>query len=130
MENQPPKARKAGTILLLEDDRALRLLCTAILEQAGYNVLAAEDSEEAALQVATGISIDLLLADILLPGLSGPEFARELRVKNPDLKILFVTGSEEPIVLQTLDLVENQRFLHKPYNRDTLLAAVRETLGT
>ena len=129
MENQPSKPRKPATILLLEDDRALRLLCKAILEQAGYKVLAAEDAEEAAAHAAAGTSIDLLLADVLLPGLSGPEFARELRGKNPGLKILFVTGSEEPIVLQTLDLVENQRFLHKPYNRDTILTAVRETLG-
>jgi two-component system cell cycle sensor histidine kinase/response regulator CckA len=127
MENQILRPRKAATILVLEDDRALRLLCKAILEQAGYKVLAAEDAGEAAAH-ATKESIDLLLADILLPGLSGPEFARELRGKNPGVKILFVTGSEEPVVLQTLDLVEKQRFLHKPYNPESILAAVRETL--
>lgn len=118
-----------ATVLVLEDDEAFRSLAAAILKQAGYNVLTAGDSNEA-IEVAAKHSakIDLLLTDILLPGLSGPEFARELREQNPGLKVILMSGSGEPAVLETTHWVKNEKFLPKPYNRETILLAIREAL--
>lgn len=119
-----------GTILVLEDDDAFRMMAAAILRHAGYTVLTAADSNEAA-DIATNNpgKIDLLLADILLPGLSGPEFARELKEQNPNLKVILMSGSGEPVVLETTHWVKNEKFLPKPYNRETILETVRQALG-
>jgi two-component system cell cycle sensor histidine kinase/response regulator CckA len=121
---------RSKTILLIEDDAPLREMVERVLEKAGYRVLAAEDGAQAAELIARGKeTIDLLLADILLPGLSGPEIARELRAQNPNLKVVFASGSHSDNVLHTIDLIEKPTFLSKPYEASALLNAIRGALG-
>ena len=117
-----------ATILLVEDDRELRNVGVRVLTKAGFNVLAAEDAIEAA-GVLTQEHVDLLVADILLPGLSGTELAREVRQQYPDVRILFVSGSHHEPALDSIDLVESAVFLPKPYTPDQLIAAVRKSLA-
>jgi CheY-like chemotaxis protein len=122
-------AREA-TILLVEDDEPLRKLVATVLTREGYRVIAAEDAIEAAeLLTSEETSIDLIIADILLPGLSGPELAREILSDHPDVKVIFVSGSKDENVLETAELVANERFLSKPYTPETILNAVREALA-
>src|ERR1039457_5235614 len=82
------------TILLVEDDPALRSMVKKSLESNGYNVFSAEDSVNANEQTKRrwGI-IDLILADINLPGLTGGEYADYLKAINPDLKIIYMSGA-------------------------------------
>jgi len=118
------------TILLIEDDDALREMVERLLKKEGYRVLTAGDGAQAADVVAREkATVDLLLADILLPGLSGPEVARELRAQNPNLKVIFASGSHSDNVLHTIDLVDRPTFLSKPYEPKALLASVRAALG-
>jgi CheY-like chemotaxis protein len=122
-------AREA-TILLVEDDEPLRKLVATVLTREGYRVIAAEDAIEAAeLLTSEETYIDLIIADILLPGLSGPELAREILSDHPDVKVIFVSGSKDENVLETAELVANERFLSKPYTPETILNAVREALA-
>ncbi len=130
MGTETKAATPVANILLIEDDDALRRLGVSILTQANYRVLAAVDGNEAAEIVSREQdSIDLLIADILLPGLSGSEVARELVEQRPDLRVILVSGTEEPVVLETLALVKNVRFLRKPYSREQLLTTIREALA-
>ena len=130
--NPPDKhlASESKTILLIEDDDALREMVERILKKEGYRLLTAADGGEAADVVAReNARVDLLLADIILPGLSGPEVARELRAQNPNLKVIFASGSHSDNVLHTIDLVDRPTFLSKPYEPKALLAAIRAALS-
>jgi two-component system cell cycle sensor histidine kinase/response regulator CckA len=123
-------AAEEATILIVEDDEALRKLVATVLSKAGYRVLAAEDAIEAAeLLTSEECEIDLIIADIILPGLSGPELAREVLEQHPNVKVIFVSGSQAESVLETTDLVPNERFLPKPYTPDTILDIVRDVLA-
>jgi two-component system, cell cycle response regulator CpdR len=78
-------------ILLAEDDDSLRAFLSRALERAGYHVRACPDGEEALLALNDG-PYDLLLTDIVMPGVDGIEVAREAAVRQPDLRIMFITG--------------------------------------
>ncbi len=78
-------------ILLAEDDDSLRAFLSRALERAGYQVRACPDGEEALIALADG-PYDLLLTDIVMPGVDGIEVAREAAVRQPDLRIMFITG--------------------------------------
>ena len=102
---------ESKTILVIEDDHALRELVERVLRKEGFEVLSATDGDEAAQLIAGHKGkIDLLLADILLPGLSGPEIARELQGQNPNLKVIFASGSHSGNVLDTIGLVDRGGF--------------------
>jgi CheY-like chemotaxis protein len=103
-------------------------MCT-VLERAKYDVLEAANAEEAlilATQVAT--PIDLLLTDVVMPGMSGPELYDQLRRQQPELKVLFLSGYDR-------DLIGDRRsrtgvgFLPKPFAPETLLSKISEFLG-
>jgi DNA-binding response OmpR family regulator len=80
-----------GTILVVEDDRELRDVLGAILREPGYTVLTASDGYEAA-RILADRSIDLLIADIKLPGLSGFELARQAKLMRPHLHVIYLSG--------------------------------------
>jgi two-component system cell cycle sensor histidine kinase/response regulator CckA len=118
------------TVLVVEDDESLRKVATSVLKRAGYRVLEASDSDEAAQLWRSEFSqIDVLFTDILMPNLSGPELARELLAVRPDLKVVFSTGSERPAVKKTIHLVERKRFLQKPYTTGQLREAIAATFS-
>jgi two-component system cell cycle sensor histidine kinase/response regulator CckA len=113
------------TILIIEDQEHLRQMTAAVLEREGFNVLQAGDANEAAeIWERDKFSIDLLFADILIPGLSGPEIAREFLISRPDLKIVFSSGNTRSAVLETAQLIQGATFVRKPYPIGTLISAV------
>lgn len=120
---------KGETILVVEDEPAVRRFTSALLERLGYQVLTCETGEQA-LQVAEEYSgpIDLLLTDVVMPGVQGPELAAGLLELRPETYVLFVSGYAEPERLLDLSLTETRAFLQKPFSMDTLAQQVRVLL--
>lgn len=121
---------KSHTILLVEDEKGVRDLIRSMLLQRGYSVLFAGDSE-AAMKIASMHfgDIDLLIADVVMPGLNGPELARRLRAKRPNLRVLFISGFVREAAVQHATL-PNVVFLEKPFPPETLVGKVQEILQT
>jgi two-component system, cell cycle sensor histidine kinase and response regulator CckA len=113
------------TILLVEDEESVRRLASLLLERSGYRLLVASSAEEA-LQTARAFAgeIDLLLTDVVLPGLNGRRLADLLRVERPRTKVVFASGYfDDGGVLEP-----GSDFIQKPFNPDTLARSVRRAL--
>ena len=119
-----------GTILLAEDEEFIRKLTCRILTARGYKVLTAANGAEALTVAEREISrIDLLLTDVVMPGLGGAELARELRRNRPDLPVLYMSGyAFEALDLE--ELGERELYLPKPFTSDVLLKAIGKLLTT
>ena len=117
------------TILLVDDEDSIRDFLAEILSEQGYKVIEATNGEEG-LQVFKGYNekIDLLISDITMPKMSGPELATKLRELQPKLKALFISGNvgNEYINEQTAD--SKTSFLQKPFTYDSIISKVREIL--
>jgi len=123
-----PTSPGALTILIVEDDDAVRELASRLLEAAGFRVLAARDGVEA-LQSATefGSSLRVLLTDIVLPRMRGSELASRLTLLRPDLKVILMSGYTEHIA-QNQNLPSDALFLEKPFTREQLLRTINQAL--
>lgn len=122
-------ARGSETILVLEDESGLRALIRRVLEKQGYTVLEASNAETASLLAREHAGrIDILLADVVLPGASGRAVADELLVHRADLKLLFMSGYTEDAISRRGVLAPNTPFINKPFSADALAAKVREVL--
>src|SRR5207249_4083063 len=129
------KPREAGsvagseTILLAEDDTMLRPLAKALLEKLGYRVLDAGNATEAltASRAHKG-PIHLLVADVVMPGASGRELARQLAESRPDTRVLYVSGYTDDAIVHHGMLEPGLNFLQKPFTPATLAKKVREVL--
>ncbi len=121
--------RGSETVLVVEDETALRTLTRRVLERHGYTVLDAA-SAEAAATLAQGYAapIHLLLADVVLPGGSSRELADALLMQRPQLKVLFMSGYTEDAIVHRGVLAANTPFINKPFSADGLVAKVREVL--
>jgi two-component system, cell cycle sensor histidine kinase and response regulator CckA len=121
-----PAARGDETVLLVDDDHGVRTLARAILQAQGYQVVEASNGLDA-LRVAAGHAddIDVLVADVVLPGLRGPHLAEWLRIERPDLAVLLLTGSESD---RPVDARPDDAILLKPFEPTALLAGVRAAL--
>jgi two-component system cell cycle sensor histidine kinase/response regulator CckA len=118
------------TILLVEDEEALRRYCRSILERSGYTVLEAGSSEEALDIVrSTHPDLGLLLTDVVLPRASGPELGRNLRSLMPGVRILFMTGYSEDLVSRHEQLPPGADVLEKPFDAAGLLSRIRKALS-
>ncbi|MFY9893419.1 MAG: response regulator [Xanthobacteraceae bacterium] len=119
-----------GTILLVEDEEGLRALNARGLASRGYTVIEAGNGLEAIdlLEKFDG-QIDLVVSDVVMPEMDGPTLARELRSRNPDLKIIFVSGYAEDAFQKHLPDHGQYAFLPKPFTLKQLVAAVKETLA-
>jgi DNA-binding response OmpR family regulator len=118
------------SILLVEDEVHLSEMTAAMLERFGFNVFQASDSREAAnLWDSDHQSIDLLLADILLPSGIGPEIAVDFRKTKPSLRVIFTSGSDRRLVVETAHMVRGAKFIRKPYTVKGLLDLVRSELA-
>jgi CheY-like chemotaxis protein len=136
--DEPPQQRRSSplsapgggteTVLLVEDDAALRGIVKELLEEAGYNVFAADPDEALELASAEHTRIDLLLTDVAMPGLTGPDLTRRLREVQPGLPVLFMSGHSESGVLEGDPLAPGAAFLQKPFASDVLLRKVRQVL--
>ncbi len=127
-EATPPRA--TGTILLVEDEEAVRRLARRVLEEVGYRVLEAADGPEA-LRLAErwDDAIDLVVTDVIMPGMSGQELSARLREQRPWLRILYVSGYTDDAILQHGTLLPNTSFLQKPFTPAGLAQRVREAIG-
>ena len=123
--------RGTETILLVEDEPAVRAIGRDLLEYNGYQVLEAEHGE-AALRVAAGYPgpIHLLLSDVVMPTMGGREVAERLRVERPGIKILFVSGFTDDAIVRHGALEPGVSFLQKPFTLETLSRKVRDVLDT
>jgi two-component system, cell cycle sensor histidine kinase and response regulator CckA len=131
---EPPKPRVdltgQGTILLVEDEEGLRSLNARGLRSRGYTVVEASNGIEAleALEEREG-AIDLVVSDVVMPEMDGPTLLRSMRKRNPDLKIIFVSGYAEDAFAKSLEENEKFDFLAKPFALSALVAKVKETMA-
>jgi CheY-like chemotaxis protein len=118
------------TILVVEDEPALRELIAQILTEYGYRVLSAGSAWEAlSIWEQEAGRIDLLLTDVVMPqGLSGPDLAHRLHCEVPGLKVLYTSGYSTDVTGSDLTLIEGTNFLRKPYRPVRLARIVRECL--
>jgi CheY-like chemotaxis protein len=115
-----------ATILLVEDDPGVRLLARRALELAGHRVLEAESPSRALVMVENEQRVDLLVTDVILPGMTGRALAERLRSERQDLRVVFTSGYA---VAQEV-LERGTSFLWKPYTPQQLAEMVREALAS
>jgi CheY-like chemotaxis protein len=117
------------TILLVEDEPALRAMAKEALRRHGYSVLEASDAAEALrLADARGFRVDLLLTDVVMPGMNGQELALRLTERYSGLKVLFVSGYTDSAVIRNGLLNASAAFLEKPFPPSVLLRRIRQLL--
>jgi two-component system, cell cycle sensor histidine kinase and response regulator CckA len=125
-----PDLTGEGTILLVEDEEGLRALNARGLTSRGYTVLEAGNGVEAidVLEKSDG-RVDLVVSDVVMPEMDGPTLLRELRTRNPELKIIFVSGYAEDAFQKHMPADGQFAFLAKPFTLKQLVNAVKETLA-
>ena len=124
-----PRRRTDTTILLVEDDETMRMLTKQLLVDHGYNVIEASDGASA---LDTGVSedkhIDVLLTDVVMRGISGPELVRQLASSRPKTKVIFMSGYTGELLSEHDVFQAGTRFLEKPFSRASLLKMVDAAL--
>ena len=122
--------RAAETILLVEDEAAVRTLARRVLTQKGYRVLEAADGAIALRIAASHVGeIDLVLTDVAMPNLGGRGMVEELRELSPGMRVLFMSGYPKEEVFPDRIAAEAAPYLQKPFTGETLYAQVRSALG-
>ena len=122
-------ARPGARILLVEDEAAVRRLARAILTGMGHAVTEADDGEHALAVVARSrVQIDILVTDVVMPGMSGVQLYQQLREIYPELRVLYMSGYTENAVVHQGVLDPDVHFLQKPFTRDALCGKVRHVL--
>ncbi|HEU4730732.1 MAG TPA: ATP-binding protein [Kofleriaceae bacterium] len=125
---QPVAARASETVLVVEDEAAVRSAVRRNLERLGYRVMAAHDGEDALRCAEELDGIDLLLTDVVMPGIDGPDLACRLREKWPELPVLFVTGYSADRLERTGAVGPRDRVMEKPYHLAELTRTIRQML--
>jgi two-component system cell cycle sensor histidine kinase/response regulator CckA len=119
----------AGTILLVEDEDAVRLFSARALRNKGYKVVEAK-SGEAALELISGgaANIDLLITDVVMPQMDGTTLIKHVRERRPEMKVICISGYAEEAFRNRLDSAESVHFLPKPFSLDQLAGKVKEVM--
>ncbi len=125
----PADLTGSANILLVEDEEAVRAFAGRALSARGYTVHEAASGLEA-LDLLNGLSdpVDLVISDVVMPGMDGPTLMRELRRRQPDVKIIFISGYAEDAFQRNLPDDESFQFLPKPFSLKELATTVKETL--
>jgi two-component system, cell cycle sensor histidine kinase and response regulator CckA len=126
-----PATRRTGTILLVEDQAAIRMLLEDVLSEAGHRVLAAADGR-AAMQLAqeyTGV-VDLLVTDVVMPEMSGPDLASQITPLRPSVIVLYMSGYTDHVLLHGGAVEQGTAFLQKPFLPESLLSKIDELLSS
>lgn len=116
-----------STILVVEDTPAVRKMVCAMLSQTGYNCLEAGDGVEALRLLEEAQDVRLVLSDVIMPNMDGPELARQLSRIRPELPILFMSGYVEDSVVRSIGRTSSL-FLSKPFTSTALMEKVRQAL--
>lgn len=127
---EPPPRKATETVLIVEDEDDVREIASAMLRHKGYRVLAASCAADAS-EICTAHNdvIHLLLTDVVLRDTNGPDLARKLTSLRPEMKVLYMSGYTDDVVLQHGIRDSQVTFLSKPFTRDELIGKVREALG-
>ena len=129
LRRAPAALGNKESILLLEDDPAVRAIAKAFLVDLGYRVLEARSGEEALGVLRSGEPVDLLFTDVVLPdGMNGADVARSAAGLRPGLKVLFASGHSQEALVHEGRLDPGVKLLTKPYRKRDLAQAVRELL--
>jgi CheY-like chemotaxis protein len=118
------------TILVVEDDEAVRYLAKLALESSGFQVLTAANGPDAV--VACGQfagPLHLLVADVVMPVMNGRDLAEKLETSYPGLKVLYISGYNDQVLREQRVIPEEVNFLRKPFIPSALIAKVKEVLG-
>jgi len=120
---------KGGTILLVEDSDVVRDVIAGMLEGGGFTVLTASGGEAALALTRRGdVPVDLLLTDIVMPSMSGVELADRVERERPGMRILFMTGYAEEVVVNEGILGKHRECIGKPFTQEQITKRVRKIL--
>ena len=122
MSEQPSK------ILVVDDEPEVRKLVTAMLARTGYRVLSADSGENALRLFKNNLDTDLLLTDVVAPGMSGPMIADQVAALKPDIRVLFMSGYDSTQVVQRYVVEKGYSLLVKPFTMEQLEQKVRSVL--
>ncbi|GAB5349405.1 hybrid sensor histidine kinase/response regulator [Alteriqipengyuania sp. 357] len=126
---QPARAwSSGGRILLVEDEDMVRAVAERALVRAGFTVTAQPDGEGGLAQIANGGTFDLVVSDVVMPGMDGPAMVRAIRKLKPDIPILFMSGYAEETLRKEIS-IENMYFLAKPFSVEQISGKVGEVLS-
>jgi DNA-binding NtrC family response regulator len=114
-------------VLIVEDEEAVRELAAEFMKSAGYTVLTARDGREAIAVAESSGPIRVLITDIVMPNMRGPELAKRLKASRKNLKIVYMSGYLEFNKAED-EFLEGSYFLQKPFTRDSLVRKVEEAL--
>jgi CheY-like chemotaxis protein len=135
LEKEEPERPGAGvaagteTVMVVEDDRIVLNLVERILKERGYKVLCASNGEEAlGLARQIGCDLDILVTDVVMPGLNGRELHGKIKELCPDTKVLFMSGYTDNVIIHKGFVDEGVKFLQKPFTVKELSEKIRETL--
>lgn len=123
-----PSANAGETVLIVEDDPAVRVLVSVVLKELGYAFVEAGDADTAVPIIESDQRIDLLISDVGLPGMNGRQLAEIGRQIRPDLKVLFITGYAEHAAVRGGFLDPGMQLITKPFTFELLTAKVREMI--
>jgi signal transduction histidine kinase/sensor domain CHASE-containing protein len=122
-----PTPAATGTVLLVEDDASVRRLGEEVLKDRGYAVISASSGQEALQLVENGTKIDLLVTDVIMPGMAGDELVEHLRLRRPDLKVVFVSGYASDSIPRII-INSQTSFLQKPFPVEELVRKVYDMI--
>jgi two-component system cell cycle sensor histidine kinase/response regulator CckA len=126
----PSTSSSRGTIMLVEDEAAVREATKRMLRKFGFTVIEARDGEEALkLWQREGTTVDVVLTDVVMPTMGGAELARVLRERCPDLRVVFMSGYTQGTLEPSAMDGNSTRFLPKPFTADQLVGTLRELVG-
>ena len=125
-----PDLTGTGTVLLVEDEDAVRMFGARVLRNKGYQVLEADNGENALdLINSTSEDIDLIISDVVMPGMDGHTFMQLVRQEMPHLKFILISGYAEDVAGGRIERDPSIRFLPKPFSLKDLAGAVKEVMG-
>jgi two-component system cell cycle sensor histidine kinase/response regulator CckA len=128
-EDQPRDLTGIGTVLLVEDEDAVRLFSARALRNKGYKVLEARSGEAALELINEQLNdIDLIISDVVMPRMDGPTLIKEVRQRRADVKVIFISGYAEDDFRRKIDAGEEAHFLMKPFTLKQLATKVKEVL--
>jgi CheY-like chemotaxis protein len=124
LDAEPATALRGATVLVVDDDDDIRRMVERVLRRAGYTVMVASSGPDALARARNHAGdIDLLLTDMVMPGMTGQELLRALSIERPRLQVVFMSGFHQGVPL------DPRRFVSKPFDRATLLGAVADILA-
>jgi signal transduction histidine kinase/CheY-like chemotaxis protein len=126
LESEPEPEGQSETILLVEDERSVRTLVRRLLEVEGYIVITADSAEDALVVAGREAGIDLVLTDMVMPGMNGRELMEQLELSRPGMKVVYTSGYFDDRANPT----KGAPFLQKPYTNQALARTVREALAS